>query len=181
MVYKCLNVASSTFAPLTHSSWDLRSHSSICLPQPFTHTDSYILVSLILSHYGTSSLESVHHSDSLSSFTSYVKHFVWIAFFLGVLCTSYMLLYVLCVCVQHITRTRTPIQIHALSHTHTTYMYTYPTHNHTCIYLHSTHSDTKQDSHKPTHTPTPTPTLTPTHINTHMHIPPHTHSCTHTH
>ena len=43
IVYKCLMVMpSSIFFPVSHPSWNLRSHDSLSLHQPFAHTNRYL-------------------------------------------------------------------------------------------------------------------------------------------
>ena len=81
VLYKYLNglavMPPNTFAPLTHSRWNLRSSKNFYLHQPFAHSNSYLYSCIPNSVSLWNHLPvSVHHCVSLSSFKSCIKNFV---------------------------------------------------------------------------------------------------------
>ena len=79
MVYKCLNgltvMPSDIFVPVSLSSWNLRSHGSISLYQPFARTNSYLHSCVPSSVSLWNQLpENFHHCLSLPSFKSLIDN-----------------------------------------------------------------------------------------------------------
>ena len=81
VVYKCLNglmvMPSNIFFPVNRSSWNLRSHGSIFLYQPFAHTNSYFHSCVPSSVSLWNQLpENFHHCLSLPFFKSLIDNVV---------------------------------------------------------------------------------------------------------
>ena len=109
IVYKCLNglmvMPPNIFFPVNHSSWNLRSHGSIFLYQPFSHTNSYLHSCVPSSVSLWNQLpENFHHCLSLSSFKClidnienfiviYIYIYIYIFFFFRV---NFALAYAIC-------------------------------------------------------------------------------------
>ena len=102
MVYKCLNglmvMPPNTFAPLTYSSWNLRSHDHFILHQPFAHT--YTLVSPTLSHCGTICLY-LFITVCLFPLLNLVLRILFNCYHCRVYFTLASYLYILCVSMPH--------------------------------------------------------------------------------
>ena len=93
---------SDIFFSVNHSSWNLRSHGSIFLYQPFAHTNSYFHSCVPSSVSLWNQLpENFHHCLSLPSFKFLIDNVVCYNFFWGGV--NFALPYAICSCCVYIS------------------------------------------------------------------------------